>query len=245
MKTLLKRFCYSLANVVFPLRCLICDEDLDYYETLPLCKKHRDKIVPIEKPFCDICGRKMFSQESMETICHECRNTKRQFDRSYSATIYSETMKELVHFYKYQMRQYMARPFAELMADFMGKYIDYRAIDFVVPVPLHWRRYMFRGFNQAYELIRYLSGEFDLKVSKGNLRRIRHTFPQVMLTPKERKENILGAFRVIDPDEFRGKHILLVDDVFTTGATMNECSRVLKDAGAAEVTGFTLTQPVT
>ncbi len=244
MKTILRRFCCSAANVVFPLRCIICEEDINQYETIPLCREHRGKIILIKQPFCDICGKQMVSQESMEMICRDCRREKWHFDRAFSATIYSDEMRELVHFYKYRMRHYMATPFADLMVEFMQKHIDYQEIDFVVPVPLHWRRYMFRGFNQAYEIIRHLTRKFPLTVSRGNLRRIRHTLPQVILTPDQRKENIKDAFKAIRPEEFKGKKILLVDDVFTTGSTMNECARALKEAGAEEVIGFTLTQPI-
>jgi ComF family protein len=244
MRKILKRLCYSAVNVVFPLRCIICGDDINQYETIPVCREHRGKIILIKQPFCDLCGRQMFSAKSMEVICPSCRGRKWHFDRAFSATIYTDEMKQLVHFYKYRMRHYMAEPFAELMTEFMQRHIDYQEIDFVVPVPLHWRRYMFRGFNQAYEMIRYLIKRFPLRVSRGNLRRTRHTLPQVNLTPDERRENIKGAFKVIRPEEFRGKSILLVDDVFTTGSTMDECAGTLKEAGAEEVIGFTLTQPV-
>ena len=153
-------------------------------------------------------------------------------------------MQELVHLYKYRMRNYLAAPLGALMLRFMPNYIDPRKIDLVVPVPLHWRRYLYRGFNQGYEMVRCFSREYSLKISRGNLRRIRYTTPQVGLPPEERKENILGAFKVLNAGEFMGKNILLVDDVFTTGATIDECARMLKEAGALNVTGFTLTQPL-
>jgi len=244
LKALLKRFCYSAANLVFPLRCLICGRDISQYETMPLCEEHLSKIWLIEKPFCTVCGRKLVSEMMIETVCSKCREAKWHFDRLYSATIYTDVMQELVHFYKYKMRYYLAEPFAALMAQFMDHYIDPKKVDFIVPVPLHWRRYLFRGFNQAFEIVRRLNKNYFLKISRGNLRRIRYTTPQVSLSPLKRKENILGAFKVINPEEFQGKNILLVDDVFTTGATVDECSRVLKQAGAGEVIGFTLTQPL-
>ncbi len=244
MKAILKRFTHSLINTVFPLRCLVCGDDLLQYEAMPLCKEHKMGIVPVERPFCDVCGKQMFSSNGLEVICQECRETKRNFDRSFSATRYTDVMKTLVEKYKYRMRDYLAAPFADLISEFIQKFVDYRKIDLVLPVPLHWRRYMYRGFNQAYEMIRHFRKEFSFEVSRGNLRRIRNTTPQVMLSPEERRENIVGAFKVIKPGEFRDKSLLLVDDVFTTGSTMNECAGALKEAGAATVTGLTLTQPV-
>jgi competence protein ComFC len=240
----LKRFYYSALNLFFPLRCLICGKDISQYKTMPLCEEHQSKVKLTDKPFCAICSKKLVSEMAVETICNSCRDAKWHFDRSFSATLYTDVMQELVHLYKYRMRHYLAAPFAALMVKFMENYIDPKKIDIAVPVPLHWRRYLYRGFNQAYEMLRRLNRKYSMKVSRGNLRRIRYTTPQVGLPPDERKENILGAFKVINPDEFKGKNILLIDDVFTTGATMDECARVLKEAGALTVTGFTLTQPL-
>jgi len=244
LKVRLKKFYYSTVNLMFPLRCLICGHDISQYEAMPLCKDHLDKIRLIEKPFCQICGRKLVSEMMVETLCNDCRDAKWHFDRQYSAAIYTEVMQELVHLYKYRMRCYLAYPFALLMEKFMENYIDAAKIDIVVSVPLHWRRYMYRGFNQAYEIVRCFNGKHSLRISRGNLRRIRYTTPQVGLSPVERRGNILGAFKVINPEEFKGKTILLVDDVFTTGATIDECSRVLRQAGAVKIIGFTLAQPL-
>lgn len=240
----LKRFYYSSINLLFPLRCLVCGKDINQYETIPLCEDHFAMINLIKKPFCEKCGRKLSSEMIAESICITCRDTKWHFDRQFSATIYNEVMQELVHFYKYSMRNYLASSLASLMTKFMDDYIDAKTIDFVVPVPLHWRRYLYRGFNQAYEIARRFSHPYPGKISKGNLRRIRYTTPQVGLSNDERKENIRGAFTVINPEMFIGKNILLIDDVFTTGATMNECACILKESGASSVIGFTLAQPL-
>jgi ComF family protein len=142
------------------------------------------------------------------------------------------------------MREYLAISFARWMGEFMREHVDAASLDAVVPVPLHWRRFHYRGFNQAVALARPLARQFSLPLISRVLRRTRHTVPQVELQPEERVKNIRGAFSVRQPARIKGLRLLLVDDVFTTGATLNECARVLKAAGAASVTAFTLTRPL-
>jgi ComF family protein len=117
-------------------------------------------------------------------------------------------------------------------------------LDYLIPVPLHPKRLRERGFNQALLLGKALEDIPPAKIKPGLLKRVRHTPPQVHLNPDERRQNVQGAFALKDPSGVRGKNILLVDDVFTTGATVNECARVLKKAGAGRVTVYTLARVV-
>jgi ComF family protein len=107
-----------------------------------------------------------------------------------------------------------------------------KGFDVVIPVPLHKQRLKERGFNQSLLLAREVARVFGLEVDYRSLKRIRPTRPQVDLKPDERKKNVKGAFDVKSPERVRGRRVLLVDDVFTTGATVSECARVLKKAGA-------------
>jgi ComF family protein len=113
-------------------------------------------------------------------------------------------------------------------------------LDIAIPVPLHKKRLRLRGFNQALLLAHGISEQFMIPLNYDNLIRIRYTRPQVELSGRDRAENVRGAFNLLRPAEVCEKRILLIDDVFTTGATMNECAKVLKDAGAASVTVLTL-----
>jgi ComF family protein len=232
-----------LVDLLYPPRCLICDADLPTDHGSPLCDDDERRVVVIDDPICDLCGRKMYAQATGELICGECRVQERHFDRAFSATMYNDVMKPLVHLYKYGMRQHLAKPLARWLIAFMRAHVDAASFDAIVPVPLHWRRYQYRGFNQAIELAQPVAREFDLPIITRVLRRVRHTLPQVDLSPEERVKNIEGAFVVRHPERIAGKRLLLVDDVYTTGATLNECARVLKRAGAAEVVGLTLTRP--
>jgi ComF family protein len=233
-----------LGHLIYPRRCLECGEDLDSEDGGPLCANHRRDVVLVEDPFCERCGQKMFAAATGELLCAECRTTTPHFDRAFSATIYNDVMKSLVHAYKYGMRQYLAAALARWMIEFAHRQIDAGSLDAIVPVPLHWRRFQYRGFNQAIALARPLGREFRLPIVRHVLRRRRHTVPQVNLRPEERRKNIKGAFGVRRAERIEGKCLLLVDDVYTTGATINECARVLKSAGAASVVAFTLTRPI-
>jgi len=231
-------------DLLYPRRCLVCGQDLGNGDPGPLCATHRREITPVEEPFCERCGTKMFARATGELICNECRRTKRHFDRAFSATIYNDVMRSLVHRYKYRMRQYLHTSLAWWMIEFAHRYIDTQRIEAIIPVPLHWRRFQYRGFNQANALARPLAREFRRPIIKHVLQRRRNTVPQVSLKPKARATNILDAFRVRRPERIEGKHLLVLDDVYTTGATVNECARALKDAGAASVIAFTLTRPL-
>jgi ComF family protein len=233
-----------IGHLIYPRRCLECGKDLDGDEAGPLCADHHRAVVLLEDPFCERCGQKMFTAVTGELLCAECRTTTRHFDRAFSATAYNDVMKSLVHHYKYGMRQHLAVPLARWMVDFAHRQIDAESLDAIVPVPLHWRRFQYRGFNQAIALARPLAREFRLPIIRHVLRRKRHTLPQVQLGPEERLENIKGAFGIRKAERVEGKHLLLVDDVYTTGATINECARVLKGAGADSVVAFTLTRPI-
>jgi len=240
----LRRVVATLGDLLYPRRCLICDRALDHGSTGPLCREHRRAIVLVDDPFCDRCGQKMFAQATGELLCNECRATKRYFDRAFSATLYGDVMRSVVHAYKYGMREYLAASLVPWMSTFAHRHMDVASLDGIVPVPLHWRRFYYRGFNQATALARPLAREFALPILARVLRRRRHTAPQVGLDPEERKRNIRDAFRVSRPHRIAQKSLLLIDDVYTTGATINECARVLKAAGAASVIAFTLTRPL-
>ncbi len=117
-------------------------------------------------------------------------------------------------------------------------------IDLVMPVPLHRKRLIQRGFNQALLLSHGVGSAFGIPLSVDNLVRSRYTMPQVELSGEERIKNVAGAFAIRRPEEVEGKSVLIVDDVFTSGATMNECAATLKEGGAARVTALTLARAV-
>jgi ComF family protein len=159
------------------------------------------------------------------------------FDQALSIGYFEGSLREAVHQFKYRPCRALGRPLGEWMAKNVRLVSD---IDIIMPVPLHTKRLRQRGFNQALLLAHRMSEAHRIPCSRDNLYRSRPTRPQVELTGAERIRNVAGAFALRKPGEVVERSVVLVDDVFTTGATMNECASVLKRAGAAQVTAFTL-----
>jgi ComF family protein len=155
--------------------------------------------------------------------------------------LFEGPLREAIHVYKYRPVRSLGKPLSDWMAGQVNMAVP---LDVVMPVPLHRERLRRRGFNQALLLAHGISERFGVPLCYDNLARIRPTRPQVELTGRERAENVRDAFRLLRPCEVGDRKVLLIDDVFTTGATMNECARVLKDAGAASVTVLTLARTI-
>lgn len=149
-------------------------------------------------------------------------------------------LRECIHHFKYRKKAYLARPLGELLIDRMREDKDLGEADFLIPVPLDGRRLREREFNQAHLLAQGVSRYFNIPISSRNLRRVRRVPPQTQLSRKEREKNVKGLFQVRKGEKYKGRKILLIDDVFTTGATVNECARVLKQAEAEEVQVLTV-----
>ena len=172
-----------------------------------------------------------------EGRCALCRTGLRGFDAAYCFGSYEGTLRELIHLYKYDRIQTLARPLAELLAAALP--LDER-FDAVTPVPLHWRKQWQRGFNQSDLLARAVARRRGIPVVRA-LRRTRSTQTQAGLSNTERRKNVAAAFQCRRSGEtLAGRRVLLIDDVMTTGSTAAACARVLKQAGAARVVLLTV-----
>lgn len=232
----------SFLGLIFPSRCLICESPLHPMRECPLCPEHFRQIRVVEPPVCSRCGRKMFGESVEALVCAECRSRRTFHDSGYSACAFADPLRDLIHLFKYRKKRYLSSFLGRLLVDSIRERPEMAGYDAIIPVPLHWRRRWTRGFNQALDLARPLSKRLGIPIIKGNLRRVRYTKPQVRLLSKERESNIKNAFRLRDPAKVAGKRLLLLDDVITSGATLNECARVLKGAGASWVAIVTLAQ---
>ena len=191
----------------------------------------------VESPFCARCGRELASEPSASGLCARCRSTPFQVERIRSA-VYSEgALREAIHAFKYDGVTALAAPLASLMVEYWSK--QPTSVDVVVPVPLHERRLRRRGFNQAALLARELAKQVQLPLDEGSLVRHRSTAAQVDLDADERRENVRDAFRCIG-DSVAGKDVLLIDDVCTTGSTLEACATALREGGAKSVQALTL-----
>ncbi len=200
-----------------------------------LCDECLSEVVYVEPPFCARCGGALV--ESPPQLCSRCRSTPLRIDRIRSVAVSEGVLREAVHAFKYDGVTALAAPLGGLLAEYWVSHPMW--VDVVVPVPLHVSRVRKRGFNQAAYLARELARQVDLTVDEGILIRHRATVAQVDLDADERKENVRGAFRCVSAGAV-AKRVLLVDDVFTTGSTLEACAMALRRGGARSVQALTL-----
>lgn len=228
-----------LGAALFPDRCRLCDRVLRLLTPAPVCKNCLDSLRAAESPFlCQRCGLPFEAAAPLHGVdeCGLCRLRVWDFDRVRAFGAYEGPLRRLIHLLKYDKMSPLARPLAERMA---ARLPEVGTADILVPVPLYrWRRWR-RGFNQAEVLAKELARLSGTPWSRKILRRTRPTRPQVGLSHRERRLNLAGAFAVSSPGVLNGRRVLLVDDVMTTGATLDACARALKSAGAAWVAGLT------
>ena len=228
-----------LAVLVAP-TCAGCHQPLDTPTRSAVCARCWTSIAPIPPPFCESCGEPIPSWRvisAVEQRCARCRRRRGAVAKSRTAGAYEGTLRHLLHALKYDRRRSLAGPLAERMREH-GSEILFGA-DIVVPVPLHrWRRYR-RGFNQAEDLARYLPLPVVLA-----LRRRRATVSQTDLPAARRHANVRNAFALRRGVSVRGLRVVLIDDVSTTGATLDACARVLLEAGAVEVRALTAARAI-
>lgn len=190
-------------------------------------------------PRCEVC-RKIGEQ----ALCPECfqqiKFMKPQFN-VHSVAVYDGVLREALHRLKFKKKKSLVEPLGILLVKYVTSMpsLNLREIDYLVPVPLHWKRERERGFNQVELIAKVLSRYFEIPVINA-LQRIKETQPQFDLPREERLRNVVGAFKISDPKLVYNKRILLLDDIYTTGATVAECCRVLKIGGARRVEILTL-----
>ena len=216
--------------------CAACDHPLDRPTLGPVCQRCWDAIVPITPPICETCGDPLPSWRAIslaDRSCPRCRRGGSRITRARAIGEYAGSLRSLVHALKYDGRRSLAKPLASRLAihgaDVLG------GADCVVPVPLHPSRLRARGFNQATEIARHLPLPMQ-----PVLKRVRATPSQTEMPAAKRHANVKDAFRLRRRFDVESLVVVLVDDVSTTGATLNACAGVLLDAGANEVRALTI-----
>lgn len=236
----------GVLDSLFPRPCIYCGGHRDGGGEF-LCTPCLGDIAFIRRPLCEACG--MPADVSYEFplagfLCGECRKNPHPFDRARSLGTYDTVLKELIHAFKYSPQPGAIADIAGLLERYFASAPEGYTGFYVAPVPLHFRKMRERGFDQSFLIAREVASVLNLPLASGLLSRIRDTGSQTARTRVERSRNIRGAFAVDRPEVVRGKDVLLVDDVFTTGATAGEAARVLKRAGAGRVHVFTLARVV-
>jgi ComF family protein len=235
----MRRLPAALFSFVLPDDCRICGAPLDNISRIPVCPECLEKPGPmVAEHFCVSCRTPFLNASPLDSDgrCALCRRGLAGFDAAFSYGEYDAELRELIHLYKYG-RVY---PLAARLGALMGRALPRdAAFDVIVPMPLHWTRRWRRGFNQAELLARTLSKRIGVPVVNAMARR-KPTQSQAGLTSAERRTNVAGAFQVRKRRSIEGRHVLLIDDVLTTGATAGACAATLKRAGARRVTVLTL-----
>ncbi len=225
----------ALVNTVFPDDCRVCGEPLRHVSRIPVCPRCLDDHAPLTADYaCIACRMPFVSRFPLDEDgkCAMCRLGATGFDAVYSYGSYDGALRKLVQLFKYDRVRPLAAHFGKLLAIALPRE---ERFDVIVPMPLHWTRRWERGYNQAHLLAREISTRWNTPV-RTIVRRKRATQPQAGLTNSKRRLNVEGAFKMKPGIRLDGMRVLLVDDVLTTGATASACARVLKRAGARQVT---------
>jgi competence protein ComFC len=231
-------------GLLYPEVCQLCGQTRATPAEGYVCGGCRAKARFIRQPYCERCGRPYEGDITTQFECANCREMEWHFQSARSAVAARDPVLEAIHRYKYQRALWFEPFLAELLIRAAGPSLGERKADMIVPVPLHFTKRREREFNQAERLADRLSAATQIPVNKRLLRRVVPTRTQALLKRPERLANVRNAFVMRDGQRLNGERIVLVDDVFTTGATTGACARVLAAAGAGEVCVWTVARGI-
>ena len=231
----------TFLNFIYPrdIFCIVCGNGITKHEKYSMCQMCMEKVPFITSRACEKCGKPLESMY-LPSKCPDCVSGLHLFHKGYSCVEYNEQMKQLVYGLKYGKKRYFAYHMAEIMVDKLKKQA-LENMDVIVPVPLHKTKYRERDFNQAQLLGKYIAKGFEWPMDHKNLIRIKTTLSQNKLSKEERKDNVKNAFALMNKEEFTDKKILLVDDIYTTGSTINACCKELLKAKPKAIYVITFT----
>lgn len=225
----------DVLKILYPDRCPGCDRALPIKSPLGFCEACTEKLIVLEEPLCPLCGRKVLKQEG---LCKDCRTTERSFDAGRALYGYS-SVTEGIYRFKYMNRFPYAKAYAREIVKYLGDWLEIIKPDVLIPVPLNKKRLIKRGYNQAEELAIEISLLTGIPVNSTSLVRIKNTTPQKTEGKKGRLSNMKKAF-IVKENVVKFRRVVLIDDIFTTGSTIDACARELKDAGVERVYFLTL-----
>lgn len=216
-------------NLVFPPRCPVCDKPAPFPERIcPACRK---KPIVVKEPRCLKCGR--YIEDEREEYCRGCRLTVHVFAQGRGLFLYPSVADSIYRF-KYAGRQEYAAFYAQQITERLGRTIRAWQAEALVPVPIHYTRKRERGYNQAEVLAKEIGKRIGIPVDAKLIRRIKKTLPQKLLDDRERQNNLKRAFK-IERNDVKLKRVIVVDDIYTTGSTIDACALELKKAGVEKI----------
>ncbi len=225
-----------LLDLLYPVRCPVCGEIVIPKEQMA-CKECKEKLIYIGEPRCKRCSKPI--EEEEKEYCSDCERKKFHYERGYAIWVYNDLMKNSIAAYKYHSKKEYCKFYVHELLRLYRSVLLQLDLDAIIPVPIHRSKYLERGFNQAELLAEGIGRELKLPVITNLLVRNKKTLPQKKLSNKERLKNLSEAFAMNDQFSNTGftsiKKVLLVDDIYTTGSTIEACSYLLKSNGIDEV----------
>lgn len=225
----------ELIRVFYPKVCPVCEKilpDIPDENKAGVCLKCNSGLHYIKAPRCMKCGKQIYNTN--DEFCTDCKNKKHEFVQGAGVFAYDEEIKKSIYRFKYSNQREYSRFYAGAAASRLGYQIRHWAPDAIIPIPLSTIKYLKRGYNQAELLADDIGKLLDIPVDNTILVRTRNTRPMKELNDEERVKNLQNAFK-IRPNIVKYKKVLLIDDIYTTGATIDACAAVLKEAGVREV----------
>ena len=232
---LLRDISETAITFLYPAECRVCKEFLGATSIPYICNNCWQDIQFLEAPWCHICGT-----PGINGHCDACATTPPRYGKLRTLAFYQTTLQEAIHFFKFEKKKVFARPLIQLINAHIPSDCNIAEYDFILPVPIHKKRLRERGFNQATLLADGIAKAGGVPLLTDTLVRHRHTVAQSSLDREARQQNLMGAFKIRNPDIIRDKRLLVFDDVFTTGATIREAVSELWTADPAEVDVLTL-----
>lgn len=227
----------KLLELIYPKRCLLCDEVLPYNTAATLCRPCKGNVMYLTMCICRKCGKPHI--DPGDDLCYDCSKKEHFFRQGRGMWIYEGDVKKAIHKYKYQHRKAQGKGFADELSQFYRQNTAWD-IDIITSVPLHPLKLKERSFNQSAYLATVFGQKLDIEVNNNLLIRIKNTKPQKDLTDLQRILNVENAFQMKSEYQCHNQNILILDDIYTTGSTIDNCAKVLLKNGARNVYFLTL-----
>jgi competence protein ComFC len=247
MATIVREIADALISILFPAPCRICGAVLTRAGLLPICDECFASLKPLRGPLCGNCGRPFASEVTLDAktlLCLACRRNVYAFEHARSFAPYTEQMVRTISLLKYEKLTRLGQWFAERLYEVIQSDPALQSIDVIVPVPLHPARLRERGYNQAELIAKPLARRLNMSLGPYLLVRTKPRPARLLLSRRERWLTVRGAYEMRKGAQVDNLRVLLIDDVFTTGATLDACARALKRAGAKSVTGLTVARAI-
>lgn len=230
-----------ILDMLYPIRCPVCG-DIVIPKGRRICSPCEEKLQYIVEPRCKKCSKPI--EQNQNEYCSDCERKNYHFEHGYSLWVYDAVMKKSISDFKYCYKKEYARYYIEKLIQSYGDIINKLAPDVLIPVPIHKSKYRERGYNQAEIIANGIAKELNIPVLPHLIIRSKKTLPQKQLSDKERLRNLQEAFklneRAVNDYPYRLNRVLLIDDIYTTGSTIEACTNVLRQHGIEHIYFMTL-----